>query len=120
MSDLEKGRDIALRLLDLASEVMAITRKLPRDRWGRHVSFQVLRSITGAGSNYDEARAAESRADFIHKVGIAAKELRETHYWLALIERAFNASLEKQLDEARQLTAILMASKRTAIANRSA
>lgn len=118
MSNLEKGRDIAERLLDLAARITLMSRRLPKDRFGRHISFQVLRSVTGAGSNYDEARAAESRADFIHKVGIAAKEVRETVYWLTLIERAFDKSLAADVNEARELASILMASKRTALANR--
>jgi four helix bundle protein len=119
MPTLEKGRDIAERMLALGSEVVCVARRLPKDRWGRHISFQLVRAATGAGSNYEEARGAESRADFVHKVGVSIKELRETIYWLMLIAKAFGANVDAPLDEANQLAAILMASKRTALSNRS-
>jgi four helix bundle protein len=119
MPTLEKGRDIAERLLELGASIVLTAKRLPKDRWGRHISFQLVRAVTGAGSNYEEARGAESRADFIHKVGIALKELRETSYWLALVAKTNNLDLDREIDEANQLAAILMASKRTAIENRS-
>jgi four helix bundle protein len=75
---MRKGADIAERLLELAVNVLQVARTLPRDVAGRHIASQVVRSSTSGGANYEEARGAESRADFIHKLGIAAKELRET------------------------------------------
>ena len=80
-----RGADIAERLLGLAATIVRLTRKLPRDVGGRHVGSQLVRSATSAGANYEEARAAESRADFIHKVRVAAKEMRETIFWLSLV-----------------------------------
>ena len=69
-----------------------------------------------AGANYEEARAAESRQDFAHNAGVAAKEARETGYWLAFIQRCGwrVPRLAEVLDESRQLAAILGASARTA------
>ena len=119
MPSLEKGRDIADRLLALGANVIRTSKKLPRDRMGRHIAFQLVRAVTGAGSNYEEARSAESRADFIHKVGVALKEMRETCYWLGLIAKTFDVVVAAELDEANQLAAILMASKRTAVENRA-
>ncbi len=117
-SGLEKGRDIADCLLELSSSVLGIARRLPKDRWGRHIAFQVVTSSTSSGANYEEARAAESRADFVHKVSVSVKELRETIYWLRFIAKSFTVGdLSVPLDEANQLCAILVASKRTAIAN---
>jgi len=55
---------------------------LPRNLAGRHVAAQLIRCATSPGANYEEARAAESRADFVHKLGIALKEVRESRYWL--------------------------------------
>ncbi|MBI5162191.1 MAG: four helix bundle protein, partial [Micrococcales bacterium] len=86
---------------------------------GRTAPFplrQMIRSATGAGANYEEARAAECRDDFIHKVGVAAKETRETVYWLTLVDRSGwgGANLEPLLREATELAAILGASARTA------
>jgi four helix bundle protein len=110
-----KGADIADRLLDLGVQVVRLARTLPRDVAGRHVASQLVRCSTSGGANYEEARAAESRADFVHKLGIATKELREATYWLRLIQKAsmtptnLNALIERTID----LTAILAASIRT-------
>lgn len=76
-----------------------------------------MRSATGGGANYEEARGAESRADFIHKIGIANKELRETLYWLPLVQDTAVAApreLATLIGEADELIAILTASIRTA------
>lgn len=71
---------------------------------------QLLRAGTSVGANIAEGQSAQSRADFIHKLSIACKEARETHYWLRLLAAA-GVAPEKQLadltDEANQLTAIL-------------
>ena len=76
-----------------------------------------MRSATGGGSNYEEARGAESRADFIHKVGIANKEMREALYWLRLVgdaEFVTGDQLVPLVTEADELVAILTASIKTA------
>jgi four helix bundle protein len=119
MVEFRKGSEIAERLLGWAVEVAAIAKALPRDVLGRHVLGQLIRSATAGGANYEEARAAESRADFIHKIGIAAKEVRETIYWLRFIERGRMTSLnvDPTIQEASELAAILMASARTARKN---
>jgi len=111
----EPGHDIAQRLLRLSIAAEEISRHLPSGANGRHVSTQLVRSATAAGANYDEARSPESRADFIHKLGIALKELREARYWLSFVAGSKMAAVDPVLlDEARQLIAILMASRRTA------
>ena len=80
------------------------------------IGNQLLKAATSIGANYREAARAESKADFVHKVGIAEKEAAETEYWLQLCEQAEigageNAAL---LDETRQLIAILTAIGRNA------
>jgi len=72
------------RLEKLAVRVITMTNALPRTAAGRHVGVQLLRSGTSPGANYCEARCAESRADFAHKMQIVVKELRETLYWIEL------------------------------------
>ena len=70
----------------------------------------LLRSGTSAGANYQEARAAESRQDFVHKLQIALKETRESHYWLRLIAVARIVPASKLVEitnESEQLVAIL-------------
>jgi four helix bundle protein len=116
-----KGDDIAERLLRLAIGVAKLCKTLPHDRLGGHVAFQSMRASTGAGSNYEEARAAESRADFSHKSALAGKEVRETIYWLRFMAGAelTAADTGALLKEARELAAILVASARTARARDS-
>ena len=118
--ELRKGSDIAGRLMDLAVEVLAVASQLPTTFAGRHVASQLVRAATSAGANYEEVRAAESRADFAHKLRIAAKEARESAYWLELAHRtqlappASAEALQRLFGEASQLTAILVASAPTA------
>jgi four helix bundle protein len=111
-----KGDDIAKRLRRLAGQVIKLCRTLPRDYTCRHVAHQLVRAVSSGGSNYEEARGAESRADFIHKVSVATKELRESLYWLGLAQEAelFSADTEPLTREANELVAILTSSIKTA------
>ena len=110
-----RGDDVAQRLLDAAVETIRLIRALPRDVAGKHTREQLVRAITSAGANYEEARRAESRRDFVHKVAIAAKEAGEALYWLKLCERLQPDGRWKALrGETDELVAILTASARTA------
>ena len=112
-----KGDNIATRLIDFGAAIIGLLDELPKNRTGRHVADQLLRAATSGGSNYEEARSAQSRRDFVHKVSLAAKEVRESLYWLGLIERAKltpNTGVEPLLREATELVAILMRSAKTA------
>jgi four helix bundle protein len=112
-----KGENIAQRLLDFANQVLRIVSKLPRDFAANHIAKQLVRSSTGSGSNYEEARGAESRADFVHKMKVSAKEMRESHYWLRLLDNSnilVDADLSPAIREAHELVAILTASAKTA------
>src|SRR4051812_15699740 len=80
--------ELAERLLNLAARVGKVVDSLTDTRLGRHIAGQLVRSGTSPGSNYEEACAAESKADFVHKLKIVLKELRETRYWLRLIGKA--------------------------------
>lgn len=80
------GEDIARRLLEFAAAIGKTTEELPRTLLGRHVAGQLLRSGTSPGPNYEEARAAESARDFVHKLSVCLKELRESIYWLRYIK----------------------------------
>jgi four helix bundle protein len=79
--------DLEDRLLEFASAVIDFSESLPDTRAGNHVAGQVLRSGTSPYPNHGEAEAAESRDDFIHKLKICLKELRETRRWARLIKR---------------------------------
>ena len=75
------------RLVDFAVAIIGVTEALPNTRAGSHVAGQLIRSGTSPAPNYGEARSAESRKDFIHKMKISLKELRETMIWLKIISR---------------------------------
>jgi four helix bundle protein len=83
-----KPDDLSERLLKLAVRVGKVVDALPETRLGKHIAGQLVRSGTSPAPNYEEACAAESRRDFIHKVRIALKELRETRCWIKLIMRS--------------------------------
>lgn len=103
-------RDLDRRLLLFAADILRLVGVLPKALAGRHVARQVLRSATSVGANYEEAQAAESHADFTHKLQVALKEARETNYWLRLIETAHllpPTRVAALVNESSQLIAIL-------------
>src|SRR5215213_1101465 len=83
-----KPNDIEDRVIDFAVRTGKVVDALPDTRLGRHIAGQLVRCGTSPPPNYDEARAAESPADFIHKLSVVLKELRETCVWLRLAVRA--------------------------------
>ncbi len=76
------------RFLMFVVNLIKLERKICKTYAGRHIYGQLFRSGTSAGANYEEARAGESTADFIHKMQIVLKELRESHFWIRLIYAA--------------------------------
>src|SRR5437763_1411387 len=80
--------DLSERLWEFAARVGKVVDALPDTRLGRHVAGQLVRSGTSAAPNYDEGCAAQSRADFIHKLSVALKEMRESRGWLGFTVRA--------------------------------
>jgi len=112
-----KGDDIAERLRDAVGRVQRLLPALQRDAASRHVAQQVWRAATSGGANYAEARGAESRADFVHKVRIATKEPREARYSLQVAQRSSwlrPGGIDDLVSEFDQLVAIFVASARTA------
>jgi len=113
--------DLEERLLEFASAVIDLSEKLPATRAGNHVASQMLRSGTSAYPNHGEAEDAESRDDFIHKLKICLKELRETRRWARLIKRKGWAregpTLDFILSEADELVRIFFTSIQTARRN---
>ena len=111
-----KGDDIRERLVEFAVQVMDLCDELPKTAAGNHLSGQLLRSATSAAPNYAEARGAESSRDFLHKLGLALKELNESEVWLDMILRRRMADEEKAVrirQECNELCRILAASVRT-------
>ncbi|MEI6644608.1 MAG: four helix bundle protein [bacterium] len=81
----KKEYDLQDRLINFAVRIIKLSEALPCSSAGQHICGQLLRSGTSPAPNYGEAQSAESRPDFIHKVKIALKELRETNVWLKII-----------------------------------
>jgi len=109
------------RLLEFAANIVELTESLPNTRAGNHIAGQLLRCGTSSLSNHGEVEAAESRRDFLHKLRICLKELRETKRWLRLVGRVKKlespANFATCLNEVEELTRIFVASIRTAEKN---
>jgi four helix bundle protein len=109
--------DLEDRLLDFSARVLRLVEHLPRTPAGKHVSAQLLRSGTCPLPNHGEAQAAESPKDFVHKLRVCLKELRETDRWLKLIIRVPlirpPSKINALLAETDELVRIFVASIRT-------
>ena len=114
--------DLEERLIDFAVRIIHIAESLPKTKVGNHISGQLIRCGTSPAPNYGEAQSAESRSDFIHKMKIALKELRETRVWLIMIKRAKlikpEAKLEPLINENNELISIFVTSINTAKKNK--
>jgi four helix bundle protein len=115
--------DISERLENFAVEIIKLVGKLCKSFVGRHIAGQLLSSSTSAGANYEEACGAESRSDFVHKLQIVLKELKESLYWLRLISKSRLIPAEEVtgiLGEGKELTNIIAKSIVTAKRTRKA
>ena len=121
---IQRNYDLEERLLEFASRVIDLTESLPQTRAGNHVGAQILRSGTSPFPNHGEAEEAESREDFIHKLKVCLKELRETRRWARLIQRKGwvknDSTLDWLLSESDELTRIFYSSIQTAKRNAQA
>ena len=105
-------------MIDFAIRIIRIAESLPKTKVGNHIAGQLIRCGTSPAPNYGEAQSAESRADFIHKMKVCLKELRETKIWLLMIIRAklvkTASKLEPLIDENDELISIFVSSIKTA------
>lgn len=119
----EKAFDLEDRLISFAVRVIHVTEALPKTPVGNHIRGQLSRSGTSPAANYGEAQSAESRLDFVHKLKIVLKELRETKVWLLMIIRAElikpPTTLEPLIRETDELISIFVASVKTSTKTRS-
>ncbi len=109
------------RLIEFASQVIDVVEALPQTSAGKHIGGQMLRSGTSPALNYGEAQAAESRSDFIHKMKICLKELRETLVCQKIIVKRKwfpEGKLDFLLAENNELVAIFIASTKTAVSKK--
>src|SRR5207248_1034307 len=108
------------RLLEFSARIIRLVDALPNTRAGNHVAGQLLRCGTSPYGNHGEVEAAESRKDFIHKLKICLKELKETRRWLRLAAKSAMISRPKMaaiLSETEELIKIFFSSIRTAERN---
>jgi four helix bundle protein len=115
-----KTYDLEERLIDFAVRVITVVEALPDTKAGRHIAGQLVRSGTSPAPNYGEAQSAESMDDFVHKLKIALKELRETNIWLRIVKKKPLCSpkkLESLIQECNELIAIFVKSIQTAKRN---
>jgi len=114
----ERALDLEDRLLDFAARIIRVSESMKPTPAGRHVGDQLLRSGTSPFANHGEAEGAESLNDFVHKLRICYKELRESRRWMRLAQRADLLDqperLTPLLDEADERIRIFAASLRTA------
>ena len=111
---LSRTRTFALRCLQVADA-------LPSKAGARAIAAQLARSGTSVAANYRSARRARSKAEFCSKLNIALEEADESHFWLCLIVEARYlpaAKLQKLIQEADELTAMLVASLKTSRLNK--
>jgi four helix bundle protein len=117
MSKENRTYDLEERLIDFAVRIIRTSESLPKTRVGNHIAGQLIRCGTSSAPNYGEAQSAESRADFIHKMKICLKELRETKVWLLMIRRAklINpaSKLQPLIEENDELISIFVSSINT-------
>ena len=110
-------RDIQERSFQFGVKVVRLANKLPQSIAAKVICQQLVRAGTSVGANLEEADSAETKKDFVHKVGIALKEAKETLYWLRLAEAApipGNKEFAEMAQEAHELVMILVAIKRKA------
>ena len=116
-------RNIQERTFEFGVRIIQLVDRLPRTTAGVQIGRQLVASGTSVGANMQEADGAESKTDFIHKVGVALKEAQESHYWLRLIDATLlknDAEVKSLVQEAYEISRIIGAIKRTARLNKRA
>lgn len=109
------------RLVDFSVSIIEIASQLKKSKPGNHLAGQIIRSGTSLSLNYGEAQSGESRKDFIHKIKVVLKELRETFVCLKIIYRAELHISKEIIDRAKkennELISIFVKSVETAQRN---
>ncbi len=121
-SDKYKKYNLEKRLVDFAVRIIDLVETLANTRAGNHIAGQLVRCGTSPAPNYGEAQSAESRNDFIHKIKIVLKELRETKIWLQITHRKrmtkSGSQAESLMAECDELISIFVKSVKTAEKNK--
>ncbi|GIJ97814.1 four helix bundle protein [Capnocytophaga stomatis] len=103
------ANELENRLFNFSVCVINSVRKLPNEKEYKVISYQLIKSATSVGANYQEAQGAVSQPDFTNKIGICLKEIRETNYWIRIIiaichsEKADWEALKQESNELRNI-----------------
>ena len=114
--------ELEKRTKQFAIRIIKFAATLPYGKIGDVIRYQLVKAGTSVGANYREANRAESRNDFIHKIGIVEKEASESQYWLEICDEANLGDAQQRkwlLAESGELVAIFTSSGRTAKAARA-
>jgi four helix bundle protein len=113
-----KRYDLEDRLIEFAIKIIELVEELPKNRAGNHIAGQLIRCGTSPALNYGEVQSAESQKDFVHKMKVILKELRETNICIKIIKRKPLIKQSQKLDsivkECNELISIFVSSIRTA------
>jgi four helix bundle protein len=113
--------ELERRTKKFAVSVILFVEELPKKKTSEVLGYQLLKSGTSVGANYREANRAQSRADFVHKIGIVEKEIAETQYWLEVMEEVSLGDAEARatlLKESGELLSIFIAIGKSTRANK--
>ncbi len=118
-----KTEELLNRTFEFGLAVLILLNKLPKSKVNDIIVYQLGKSSTSIGANYEEAQAAESKEDFIHKISIVLKEARESNYWLRLLnklvlEKNLSIEIKKILNESFELKQISASIKIKSIKNK--
>lgn len=109
---MKKRNDLSKRLLEFAIRIIKFLRSLPKTAEYNIIRYQLIKSSTSSGANYDEAQSGSSRADFHNKVNISLKEMSESNYWLEIISAVIDVNYDMDelnwlINESEELDNIL-------------
>jgi four helix bundle protein len=115
----KRTQDLLDRTFNFGVGTLKFLRKLPYEPIYKIPKFQVARSSTSIGANYEEAQGAVSKKDFSNKIGISYKEARETTYWLRVLQELYEeekhkTDFSKLIKEAEELKFIFLAIRKSA------
>ena len=117
-----KTEELLKRTFEFGVKCLVFLESLPKTKVNAVITFQLAKASTSMGSNYEEAQAAESTKDFIHKIAIVLKESRESNYWLRVLDAILkkdykNSELDFLLKESFDFKKIFTSIKLTAQQN---
>ncbi|GAB4148223.1 MAG: four helix bundle protein [Ignavibacteriales bacterium] len=114
-----KTEELLKRTFKFGVDTLKFLNSIPHTAVNKVLIYQLAKSSTSIGANYEESQAAESTDDFIHKIGISSKEVRESNYWLRILKEMFtdNAHINQKnilIEESSQLKKIFTSIKLSA------